>query len=107
VAPNSELTELILSLAWMPHSAYHARNVRDILERLCPDGPHEQTLAEYLAIVESKPGPGSPKDPTEQSLLAEARRFIDDVRPSDAAGFDWLLSLKARIDQHLIIRTKE
>lgn len=57
------MLELLDSLAWLPHSAYHIANVKRILAVLCPAFDFSIALREYERICLAPPQPGSPKLP--------------------------------------------
>ena len=55
------LEELIFSLAWAGHSAYHSSNVNDILVTAFPEHDWKTVIKRFLQDRDSLPGPGSPK----------------------------------------------
>lgn len=59
---NAEtMKDLIFSLAWAGHSAYHSENVRTILASLFPEHDWSAVIEAFMEDRDSPPGPGSPK----------------------------------------------
>jgi hypothetical protein len=48
------MKEFLFSLAWMSHSAYHSRNVLEILKKAFPDSDFSQDVEDFKKIVNSE-----------------------------------------------------
>ena len=55
------IKELIFSLAWYDASAYHNRNVREILKREFPSTDFSKDLETFVESVLMPPGKGCPR----------------------------------------------
>ena len=58
---EDRMKELIFSLAWYDSSAYHSRNVKEILAEEYPEAEFSTTLAEFLTCKTMPPGKGCPR----------------------------------------------
>jgi hypothetical protein len=58
---ESDIKELIFSLAWYDCSAHHNRNVKDILAREFPGADFSTSLEEFDKCKNMPPGPGCPR----------------------------------------------
>ncbi len=58
---ESQVKDLIFSLAWLPHSSHHSRNVRELLKQAFPDSDFEVEIEVFKENCLSSPGEGSPK----------------------------------------------
>lgn len=56
-----DIKEFLFSLAWSTWSAYHYRNAIDLLKKCNPNVDAEVEIKNFISIIESQPGPGSPK----------------------------------------------
>jgi len=65
MAPET-VKELIGSLAWYDASAYHAGNVRRILQAEYPDVDFKDDLIWFLRDKTMPPGPGCPRPEMEE-----------------------------------------